>query len=319
VAWIVGIDEAGYGPNLGPFVMTSVACRVPGRKPEINLWRSLLGAVRSGKEDRDDRFLIDDSKVVYAAGQGLAELERGVLGTLWPGRGEETLENFLTWAGTEGMEELRREPWYRGQDAVPGHLVFENGVRNASERFERVCGRAQVGPWRVRCVVLCPRRFNHLVEANSKGAVLAHCLGQLLANNRVFLDGDDPVFFFIDKHGGRNTYAAQLQDALPGGMVLSLCEGANCSRYRVVGLERPIQVQFEPRADSAHFCVALASMVSKYLRERFMEGFNAFWQRHLPGLAATAGYPGDALRFWQSISPVAQRLGILADDLWRKK
>ena len=31
--WIVGIDEAGYGPNLGPFVMTAVASRVKGANP----------------------------------------------------------------------------------------------------------------------------------------------------------------------------------------------------------------------------------------------------------------------------------------------
>ena len=26
--WHIGVDEAGYGPNLGPFVMTAVALRV---------------------------------------------------------------------------------------------------------------------------------------------------------------------------------------------------------------------------------------------------------------------------------------------------
>ena len=36
--WIVGVDEAGYGPNLGPFVMTSVACRVDDALADSCLW-----------------------------------------------------------------------------------------------------------------------------------------------------------------------------------------------------------------------------------------------------------------------------------------
>jgi len=38
---------------------------------------------------------------------------------------------------------------------------------------------------------------------------------------------------------------------------------------------------FEPRADRQHFCVALASMVSKYLRELLMLEFNRFWQQQV--------------------------------------
>ena len=44
--WIIGIDEAGYGPNLGPFVMTSVACRVPPELAAADLWQALRAAVR---------------------------------------------------------------------------------------------------------------------------------------------------------------------------------------------------------------------------------------------------------------------------------
>jgi hypothetical protein len=60
-------------------------------------------------------------------------------------------------------------------------------------------------------------------------------------------------------------------------------------------------------------------MVSKYLRELLMGEFNRFWQRHLPGLQPTAGYPGDAERFWTAIQPVAQRLQIPPRVLWRRR
>src|SRR5437762_217480 len=48
--WIVGIDEAGYGPNLGPLVMTSVACRVPDGLADADLWSPLQSAVRRHSE-----------------------------------------------------------------------------------------------------------------------------------------------------------------------------------------------------------------------------------------------------------------------------
>jgi hypothetical protein len=74
MAWIIGIDEAGYGPNLGPLVMSSVACRVPDEQLDADLWRLLAAAVRRGGDRDDGRLVVDDSKVVYSTSRGLAGL-----------------------------------------------------------------------------------------------------------------------------------------------------------------------------------------------------------------------------------------------------
>ena len=50
--WRVGLDEAGYGPNLGPLVLASTACRVAADAPRC-LWSHLPAAVRK-KEHPDD-------------------------------------------------------------------------------------------------------------------------------------------------------------------------------------------------------------------------------------------------------------------------
>jgi ribonuclease HII len=69
----------------------------------------------------------------------------------------------------------------------------------------------------------------------------------------------------------------------------------------------------------AYLPVALASMISKYLRELAMQAFNQFWIRHLPELRPTAGYPGDSQRFKRDIASVQASLGIDDRMLWRDR
>src|SRR5262249_41340621 len=145
-----------------------------------------------------------------------------------------------------------------------------------------------------------------------------HCLACLLRWQPENSEAG-PLRYFIDKHGGRNYYASVLQQAIGEGMVIAEHEGAQRSTYRVLGLSRDIRLTFQPRADQEHFCVALASMVSKYLRELLMSEFNRFWLHHVPGLQPTAGYPGDAARFYEAIRPVAQRLGLADRAVWRQR
>ncbi len=320
MTWIIGIDEAGYGPNLGPFVMTSVACRVPDPCRDANLWQLLRPAVRRCADADEGQLLIDDSKLVYTA-RGLAGLERGILATLWRERLTESasLAELIEWVCPDDGDELRREVWYRGVQALPVHRLPED-VETWAAHFADACAEGSVGRWHVRGVVVCPPRFNALLdEGGTKGHVLAHTLTYLLRWQRANLPGADALAFFIDKHGGRNSYAAMIQHALPDGLILATRESMACSLYDVGGLERDVRLCFQPRADGEHLCVALASMTSKYLREVLMLEFNRFWREHVQDLKATAGYPGDAARFLQAIRQTIDKLGLREECVWRRK
>ena len=318
MSWIIGIDEAGYGPNLGPFVMTAVACRAPDDLAGADLWDVLRAAVCKDSSD-DGRIVVNDSKQVYDSATGIGTLERGVLATLWrgPSSGTATVGQLLSAACADSLDDLRSETWFTGDGKLPGQVEV-NEIAEASARFDRAGDASGVLHWQV-CGVLVPApRFNALAErADSKGAVLGHALGRLLARNLELQD--ESLSFVIDKHGGRNRYAALIQHVLADGVVQAEEEGPLRSSYCVAGLGRDVRLTFQPRADAEHFCVALASMAAKYLRERMMEEFNRFWVAQVPDLKPTAGYPGDSARFMAAIRQAARKLGIAEEAIWRKR
>jgi ribonuclease HIII len=168
-------------------------------------------------------------------------------------------------------------------------------------------------------VIVPAPRFNELIDKwDSKGAVLSVALTQLIQRCLPATDGE-PMRFVVDKHGGRNTYSAMLQHAFADGIVWAEEEGMQRSVYRVDGLDHPVKFTFMPKADVEHFTVALASMISKYVRELLMREFNRFWQTHVPGLEPTAGYPQDAVRYIEAIRPAMLKLGIAEHAVWRRR
>lgn len=310
--WVVGIDEAGYGPNLGPLVQAAVALHLPDADPAG--WDTLKSVVRRAHEKPDGRLLVDDSKKVYTKG-GLEALERGVWSVV--AADPHTVEDFL-WSNGERPtwgEDLCGEAWFDGGDVLPLHIDCAAAWEQA-EPVRAAIGGRWTGDYRV---VPAPR-FNRIVdESGSKATVLSLGLAELLASLTAAVPDEGPLVFLCDKQGGRNFYTPLLQDAFPDGWVIAERESAAESRYRVELLPRPVTVTFRPRADGDSVAVALASMVCKYLREVCMRQFNRFWATHVPGIAPTAGYPVDAKRFYAEIGPAMAKLGLAADQVWRKK
>ncbi|MEZ6045886.1 MAG: hypothetical protein R3C11_09985 [Planctomycetaceae bacterium] len=157
-------------------------------------------------------------------------------------------------------------------------------------------------------------RFNRGVEQHqSKGVVLSQTTMQLL--KEVW----DPVrretcWIVGDKHGGRNRYDDLLEPLAGETMIFRREEGTQKSEYRIDQTD----IRFQTKAES-HFPVALASMLSKYLREVSMELFNRYWQTHLPELKPTKGYPTDARRFRLDVAETLQKLEISEDCFWRSR
>jgi hypothetical protein len=303
--WVVGIDEAGYGPNLGPLVQAAVALRLPDGDEAG--WRTLRPVVRRCRDVADGRLLVDDSKSVYTR-YGLAALERGVWGSLAlsPNPFLALLHEIAL--PTDAVD-LGCEAWFDGSELLPGES------RDPTAPLTGVCTTNAVAH------LVTPLSFNRVCdECGSKAVVLGRGLVELIpAALGGIAPGGEPVVFLCDKLGGRNFYAAMLQEAFPNGWIIPQRECAEESRYRVDLLDRPVTVIFRPRADGESVAVALSSMLCKYLREVCMSQFNRFWAAHVPGIRPTAGYPGDARRFFDEIRPAMSKLGLTDDWVWRKR
>jgi ribonuclease HII len=65
--------------------------------------------------------------------------------------------------------------------------------------------------------------------------------------------------------------------------------------------------------------VGLASMLAKWMRERLMKQFNSYWAEQVPGIEPTAGYPGDAPRFYELIKDKVAALGLSKEKVWRSR
>ncbi len=302
MTWVIGTDEAGYGPNLGPLVIGATVWRYEGELPLERALTELALALRTADEPAPLRGMcVADSKRLYSPGRGLARLESCLLAALaacdlTPG------DWRAVWAllAPEAGALLDADPIYaRFGAACPGacESAEVDALRAEFDGALARCGWRLAG---VRCRAVFPGEFNAAVERlGNKANVLSQMTLELAGAMLAGLPAGDAVVC-CDKHGGRNHYTGVLQHCFPESWVTPRSEQATCSVYECRMEERAVRFEFRAGGEALP-PTALASMAAKYLRELAMGAFNAYWAAQVKDLRPTAGYPSDAKRFREDV------------------
>ena len=295
VKTIVGVDEAGYGPTLGPLVLGMAALRFR-EPPPADLWRHLRSWVSRSTAADGARLRVDDSKKLLGARRSLGALELtalSVLGDPSDPAPAQQLEQLCPLNSLEGA------PWYREWPAQPELPVAVESDLIADWRRKLDRERAENGLLELHCRVdpILEPRFNDSL-ARTRNKATTH-VGFVRECMRTALETypEDDMLLCVDRLGGRRYYEGLLGDLAPMEPMAVLCEQADRSHYRIRQNGRSVEVRFETKSDSRHLPVALASICAKYVRELFVRRLNAWFATRRPGLRPTAGYPEDARRF----------------------
>ena len=294
-------------------------------------WDRLAGAVC--RKPDGQRVPVADSKKLFQQRKGLQALEEGILPFLHLKEGASTATSGpfsgpSRIAGTRSPGRgpdsyLEDYPWYRGRNLDLPVDTYPNVVRSRATVLGRALADAGIeflglAAWPVEVL-----EFNRgLSESDNKALVSFLAVGSFL--DRLYREfPDEDVDVTVDRQGGRMRYAPLLFERIRPRSIRIEAQSEEHSAYALLRKGRrgshPFRVSFSVDCESISFPVALASMLSKYLREVHMTLFNRFWKEHQADLAPTAGYSTDARRFLRDIIAVRRRLGIDDALLVRRK
>lgn len=315
MARIAGIDEAGFGPVLGPLVVSAACFDVPDERVDVSMWRQLAGGVARMPGRRHGAVVVADSKKVYSrkAAKALQHLERAVLGMLATrNRRPAALSGLLACLSPGAVGAAAAYPWYAAAETLLPCCISRTDRILAGNSLSAAMDKAGVRLQAMRAETLFVGEFNRLVGATrNKATTLLDLTSRLLLYLWRRHPGPGQVMrIYVDRHGGRQRYLRPLQRAFPRLEFAILREDPDASVYRMQSPGRTAELHFSVGGEDKHLPVALASMTGKYLRELFMAMLNSYWAQRVPGIKSTAGYYVDGRRFLRQIRPAVRDLGL---------
>ncbi len=288
---LAGIDEAGYGPRLGPLCVGFAAMELEPFDPldPPNVWAMLRPAVGRARA-KSAALQVDDSKKLKRA-------------TGWPFEPHErSCRAHLSAIGV-GVSSDVEALGALGVEAPagsPGSLdlaLDAAAAAIAANALRRRAGGSGVRFTRLSVDAAHAGRFNDgWRRTRSKAAFEFEMIAPKL--RWTWERAEEGALVTLDRLGGRTRYGDSLRAAIPDAEeVVELGRDARRAVYVVRDAQRRMHVEVLVGGDGKRYPTALASIAAKWSRELVMARFNRTFGELAPELNPTAGYGTDAARW----------------------
>ncbi|AQT70281.1 ribonuclease HII [Anaerohalosphaera lusitana] len=298
MAIVVGIDEAGYGPILGPLVVSCVSFSMPDDLVKGDMWETLKPAVGKAKRGLAGRILITDSKKAFTKATGTEHLQKAVLASLaCTDRKPATAAQLLHHLCPDCFTRVKEYPWYDSLDKIMIDQAADQTYISASVLQRTMRSKnIQLNSLQSKCLDVA--HYNSLVDkVQNKAAVLFTCVAQMIHKTFTEAPAGQTMQFLIDRQGGRVNYCQVLMRMFPQADFKIIKESETSSSYEMTQAGKTAKLHFVAKADLRFLPVALASMTAKYVRELLIGSLNDHFAAKCGTIKPTAGYWKDGTRY----------------------
>jgi len=279
----IGADENGLGPRLGPMIVTAVLARVTPEGERL-VGRPARGALAARLGD--SKQLVAHGDVALGEAWARALAARGCTRLPVTGTSTDELVHALSADDRAALRapcpaHVEAQCWSAEGEALtaPDELVqtVRRDLDRLADRGVEILG--------VRSQILCARRLNDGLDAGrSRFALDLHAMERLVMELRDTVD--DEVTAVCGKVGGFGKYGGAF-GPLGGRLHTVVEEGRARSAYHFRGLG---EIAFVRDGDATDLCVAMASLVGKWLREALMARVVRHYRGAAPDLPDASGY-----------------------------